>query len=275
MWYAKRVVLIGLIVLAFNTLNPVGQQPETPVRQWLMEPIGDAKERGAGKAERLEWATRGFKHQEEWTPQLIEWAAHGKPPIRERAIAALAEFAVQRLVLENPVGDGESFQKTLIANLKDPDAAIRARSANALAFCRGPSAVAPLIKTMADPNKRVRIYATDAVGHYNDRRALEPLLSALKDPNPEVRGEAPDALWGFGPDKRIIKALIDALFDPASGLAAGNITFALERLGVQSQPIRETMPSPPIDEHGHGPAIVGYRVKIPGEDTWREHRWSK
>jgi hypothetical protein len=273
MRYKWMFPLIGLIALGFVADEAVDREIAAQARQWLMEPIGDSKERGAGKAERVEWASRGFDHRQAWTPLLIAWAARGEPSIRGRAVAALAEFAVQRLVREEPVGDGEPFQEVLVANLKDQDASIRALSAGALAFCRGPGALPHLIAAMGDPSEAVRVYATDAVGHYGDRRAVRPLLAALKDHSPDVRNEAADALWGFGDDKRVVDALIEALFDPSSGAAAGNIIFALDRLGVRSEPILKFEERP--EDHGSKAVIVGYRVKARGDATWKERRWSR
>jgi hypothetical protein len=273
MGYQWQVTLIGLTALGFVADEAVDREVAAQARQWLMEPIGDSKERGAGKAERVAWASRGFDHLRAWTPLLIAWAARGEPSTRGRAVAALAEFAVQRLVREEPVGDGEPFQEVLIANLKDPDASIRALSADALAFCRGPGAVPHLIAAMGDPSEVVRVHATDAVGHYGDRRAVEPLLAALKDGSPIVRNEAADALWVFGEDKRMVEALIEALFDTVSGVAAGNIVIALDRLGVRSEPILK-FEGRPEDGEPKG-VIVGYRVKARGDATWRERHWSR
>ena len=272
MWYRWQVALIGLIALGFVADEAVDREIAAQARQWLMEPIGDSKERGAGKAQRVEWAIRGFDHRQAWTPLLIAWAKREEPSIRRRAVAALADFAVQRLEKE-PVGDGDPIQEALIANLKDRDASIRALSAGALAYCRGPGALPHLIAAMGDPSEDVRVYATDAVRHYGDRRAVTPLLAALKDQSPSVRNEAADALWGFGDDKRVVDALIEALFDPSSGVAAGNIIIALERLGVRSEPILK-LKEKPVDDEAKA-VTVGYRVKARGDAIWRERRWSR
>lgn len=267
----RLVIVVGVALITCSDKLPteqsnrpdakdLPQKPDTELKakwqKWLMEEGTD------------HWAEYAFDHRNEVTPLLIEWAGEAESPLRQRAISALGSLATQRLIRKQPVGDGEGHLKVLIAGLADKDPAIRRSSAAALAYCRGAAAVPPLIKAMADKEESVRIYATDAVGHHHDKRALRPLLAALvNDPSPAVRNEAADAVWQFKGEKGVLEALVQALFDPASGTAAGNIRIALERLEAKVVPIQEA--------EGVKRITVGYRVKLSGENKWQQRRWPR
>src|SRR5262249_55557302 len=150
----------------------------------------------------------------------------------------------------------------------DADAIVRARAAQALVYCRGSDAVPPLIKAMSDKADEVRLYATAALGQSGDKRALKPLLAALKDPSVDVRNVAGPGLAQFKGEMAVAPALVEALFDPASRYAAGNITSTLKRLGAEVEPIRERVQT----VLGEREVIVGYRVKLPGDRDWCERR---
>ncbi len=77
-------------------------------------------------------------------------------------------------------------------------------------------------------------------------------------------------MWQFKDDNRVTEALVEALFDRASGDAAGNVTFALHSLGATVEQIRE-----PPDATVMKSTIVGYRVKLSGDKDWRECRWPR
>ena len=278
------LIAFGLISVNSCSCRPVYQhrteslphmkadaKTEEKWRQWLAEKGCDDQAKGAGTTERMEWSDRGFQHSEEVTPLLIRWARSGERPVRGRAIIALGALATQRLIRNDPVDNGEKHLEVLVIALGDEDPAIRTRAAQALAYCRGLDAVLPLIKAMDDGSEEVRCYATGSVGHYRSRRALSPLLRALKDSSPRVRNEAAGAVCQFKDDKRVTEALVEALFDRASGVAAGEVTSALHQLGAKVEEIRE-----PTDVDGKmGTVIVGYRVKLLGDKDWRECRWPR
>ena len=102
--------------------------------------------------------------------------------------------------------------KLLKELLKDEDAEVRRRAAEALGKIGDRRAVELLIEALRDGNPMVRIAAAEALGKIGDKRAVEPLIEALKDENAGVREAAAWALGEIG-DKRAVEPLIEALKD--------------------------------------------------------------
>jgi HEAT repeat protein len=68
-----------------------------------------------------------------------------------------------------------------IAQLKDPDQAVRYRAALALGRVKDARAADPLIAALHDPGDDVRDEAAKSLGDLGDERAIEPLITLLAD----------------------------------------------------------------------------------------------
>jgi HEAT repeat protein len=97
--------------------------------------------------------------------------------------------------------------------LADPEAAVRAQAARAVAAVRPPGAVKALLVALRDADENVRSEAAYALGQLRDPAAVPALIAAAQDPVPLVRGQAVGAL-GFIEDPRGIPVIRAALHDP-------------------------------------------------------------
>jgi cyclophilin family peptidyl-prolyl cis-trans isomerase/HEAT repeat protein len=89
--------------------------------------------------------------------------------------------------------------KPLAAQLKSPDANIRAQAANALFRLRQPlgGVVLPLIAALQDADADVRSNAARALGTTKDARAIAPMVRRLEDPDERVKVSSIRALSSF------------------------------------------------------------------------------
>jgi len=92
---------------------------------------------------------------------------------------------------------GASVVEPLLGLLKDSNAAVRMKAAEALGDAADQRAVEPLIRALRDPETGVRIEAAWALGKIKDPRALEPLLAAWKNDS-NLRWKAGGALGRIG-----------------------------------------------------------------------------
>lgn len=113
-----------------------------------------------------------------------------------------------------------------------PTVYTRPTLAKTLGDVEGSTTVEPLT-ALKDDNARVRTRAAEALGQIKDTRAIEPLIAALKDENADVRREAAEAL-GRMKDTRAIEPLMAALEDLSVQSEAAR---ALKRLGVSQKTI--------------------------------------
>lgn len=83
----------------------------------------------------------------------------------------------------------------------------------------GPAAIPALIDALKDPNAEVRDRAAQALARMGPpaRQAVPQLIAALQDPDWKVRRSAARALGQIGPDaEKAVPALIEIIRDPAS-----------------------------------------------------------
>jgi len=100
--------------------------------------------------------------------------------------------------------------------LKNANADVRQKAAEALGQSKSSRAVEPLIAALNDPDPNVQGSAAKALGEIKDPRALQPLVDALKHSKDEKA--VCDALGNLGPIA--LEPLITALKDKGLGYAA-------------------------------------------------------
>ena len=120
--------------------------------------------------------------------------------------------------------------KGLIIALKDDDATVRYRAAQALDELRDLRAVWPLTNALRDEAMTVRARAAEALGRLGDGRAVEPLVRALADAGANVRYAAAGALGALGV-RAGVEPLIRVLRDDADNVVRTQAARALGALG--------------------------------------------
>jgi len=105
---------------------------------------------------------------------------------------------------------------TQLDKLKDTNADVRQKAAEALGQSKSSRAVEPLIAALNDPDPNVQGSAAKALGEIKDPRALQPLVDALKHSKDEKA--VCEALGSLGPVA--IEPLITALKDKGLGFEA-------------------------------------------------------
>lgn len=100
--------------------------------------------------------------------------------------------------------------------LKNANAAVRLKAAEALGHSKSSRAVEPLIAALSDLDPNVQSSVANALGEIKDSRALQPLVDALNHSKDEKA--VCDALGNLGPIA--IEPLITALKDKNLGYAA-------------------------------------------------------
>src|SRR5438270_37283 len=111
--------------------------------------------------------------------------------IRETGRDAVAAVKTD---LDMAVRLGRRALRPLVRALRDPNAEVRARAAEALGTLGYARAVGPLIAALRGPSELVRERAAKALGALGDRRAAGPLREALQDPDRYVQAAAAQAL---------------------------------------------------------------------------------
>jgi HEAT repeat protein len=118
----------------------------------------------------------------------------------------------------------------LISTLKDDDATVRYRAAQALDELRDLRAVGPLTNALHDEAMTVRARAAEALGRLGDGRAVEPLVRVLDDASANVRYAAAAALGALGV-RAGVEPLIRVLRDDADNVVRTEAARALGALG--------------------------------------------
>ena len=103
-----------------------------------------------------------------------------------------------------------------IANLRDPDPAIRKNAAATLGKFKDPRGVEPLIAALGDKDAEVRGQAAFALGKLHDPKATKPLIGLLKEKDEIVQMSVSMAL-GELRDPASIQPLIEAMNDRSLG----------------------------------------------------------
>jgi len=122
----------------------------------------------------------------------------------------------EHLMVEEP-----QDRKTQIAQLSDPDPAVRQQACINLAKARDASAAEGVLVATRDSVAAVRQFALIALRSIQGKQAMEPLVAALaSDPDPEVRWQAAVELEALY-DPKAVPALIKALKDRHPLVRAG------------------------------------------------------
>jgi hypothetical protein len=117
-----------------------------------------------------------------------------------------------------------SHLETLLGDLRDQDAGMRADAAYELGFSGDPRARRALAVALEDRDETVRRLAVEALARLGDPAAVGPLVDRLEDAAGSVRQAAEEALAGFGTDA--VPALADEVVagarrrKPSPGLLA-------------------------------------------------------
>src|SRR5437867_2400666 len=89
--------------------------------------------------------------------------------------------------------------ETLVRDLRDEDARMRADSAYELGFVREPRSSKALLETLGDKEEKVREMAVGSLSRLGEAGAIPKLVGLLGDKAASVREAAADALRRFGP----------------------------------------------------------------------------
>lgn len=92
-----------------------------------------------------------------------------------------------------------SHLDTLLGDLADDDAGMRADAAYELGFVGGPRAARALRVALQDREAGVRRLAIDSLARLDETEAIPDITRMLADGDPVVRNAAAEALLGFGP----------------------------------------------------------------------------
>jgi VWFA-related protein len=123
-----------------------------------------------------------------------------------------------------------SHLKTLLADLRDDDVAMRADAAYELGFVGDPQATNALLQATDDKEERVRRLAAAALGRLGEEVALPRLIERLADPSSSVREAAASSLRSFGP-RAIPALLLEIERGAAKKKAAPRVLGAADILG--------------------------------------------
>ena len=155
--------------------------------------------------------------------------------------------ALQAVVDAQVERDGDA----LILALGDPDPAVRARAAFALASVQDRGAVPALLELLGDPEPRVRADAAFAIGQTADSTTAGPLFDALaRESQPAVRRELLGALGKTGGRASLSRlAALEVAPDEAGALG-----LALGRYGLRDihapEAVRRLVSLLPTDLNG-------------------------
>jgi VWFA-related protein len=124
-----------------------------------------------------------------------------------------------------------SHVETLLRDLRDDDARLRADAAYELGFIGDPRSSRALLGALDDRDDKVRRIAAGSLGRLGEQAALPPLIEMLGDEAPSVRTAASEALVLFGP--RAITLLASAVEAGAGRRTAGpRLLHAARLLGA-------------------------------------------
>jgi HEAT repeat protein len=145
---------------------------------------------------------------------------------------------------------GKNVVDPLIQALKDPDAEVRSRAAQALGRKKDERSREVLFEVMEKDEPRVSCFAAVALARMKDPRALKTVLHALKNEDPELRADAAWVVSRIGGESAVVplaRALEDesesvrsrassSLIEIGDARAVGPLIKALkdESIGVRS-----------------------------------------
>lgn len=145
------------------------------------------------------------------------------PQVRKFAL-----YALRFMALVPPM-------EVFIAGLQDDNPEVRGEAANSLGRLTGSRddgrAIQALLDSLKDTEAHVRWRAAQALGKIGDRRVVDALIDTLQDPHPDVRGSAAYSLGELG-DKRAIEPLVSLLLDPERWVRM-SVETALIQLGKE------------------------------------------
>ncbi len=124
----------------------------------------------------------------------------------------------------------QSAVATLIAALKEKQAAVRAAAAAALGQLANPKALEPLRLALQDSDPRVRCQAAGSLGQLKGEGAVEALITALQHDQDRVVREVAAAALRETQDHRAVEPLIGALKDEYANVQI-NAAIALGEFG--------------------------------------------
>lgn len=130
------------------------------------------------------------------------------------------------------LGAGDAL-KSLVQDLKSPDAARRLTAATALGRLKNHEAAAPLIAALSDSDADVAYAAAAGLGNIGDRSAVEPLIAVVNNADGyfhNVVRTAGTVSLGQLRDLRAVEPLQNAIKDPMADTSAQAIR-ALAALG--------------------------------------------
>jgi HEAT repeat protein len=177
----------------------------------------------------LDYASGDLKHlrvQATYSPGKL--ARNSRQRISSQPIPSLTHLSAEYRLTDNVIQQ--------IANLKNPDTAIRQNAADALGKFKDPRGIEPLIAALTDKDGEVRASAARALGVLHDRRATVPLIALLKDKDRDVQMSVSAAL-GDLKDPAAVAPLIAAMNDKS----LGDGRFATIALGKIGAPAVETL----------------------------------
>jgi HEAT repeat protein len=129
------------------------------------------------------WALGEIEDHHASVPALLKFVREGDPRVRLAAISALGQIEDARAVPD------------IIATLRDPNATIRAMSADVLGDFEKADATGPLERALgSDTDARVRKEAAESLGQISSPSSGPALGRALSDADITVRRAAADAL---------------------------------------------------------------------------------
>ncbi|MBI3608153.1 MAG: HEAT repeat domain-containing protein [Nitrospirae bacterium] len=175
-----------------------------------------------------------------------ETSSHRRVPIEVVTAALIAQGASMILPLLSRLQEGPTAVREAVANvlscvpeahprvraallgaLRDADAEVRARAAQALGQIGYVGAVVPLADALSDTAWFVRLRAARALGLLGHAGAIRPLVAALTDESWQVRAAAGEALRRLGDPA--VPALADCLLTSRDRYAKEQIVEELQR----------------------------------------------
>ena len=232
----QSLYLQDLIRLCFRTGTVVyGLRPGMPVTSWtpfegFVEETGGRLLYTGGDLERL-FARLGEELLSQYYLAYdIDPKRAGKKRRRITIEALRPGLSVNAV---RGFGASRDSVETLLRDLADDKAAVRADAAYDLSFLPSERSLPALVGAAADPDARVREIAASGLGRLGDDRGLGALGRLLGDPVPAVRSAAVDALVLFA--GRAVPLLLDVVdrmtVEEPAGLRLESALRALGRVG--------------------------------------------
>ena len=158
-----------------------------------------------------------------------------------------------------------NVHKALAEALKDEDAEVRGRAAEALGKINptDPQIHNAIVEALKDEKIYVRRMVAEALGEIKptDPQVLEALVEVLKDENVYVRGRAAQALGRINPtDPQVLEALAEVLKDERASVR-GEVAYALGKINPTDPQIHTALVEALKDESA---SVRGYAAQALG-----------